>query len=89
MSNWCWGEGSRFKPPYAIFFHTSCDKHDELYEKGWNEIDRKIADIYLLEYMKADIIHLQPLHKTIYFLVWAYLYYIWVRLGGKKYFKYK
>jgi len=89
MANWCWGEGSKFKPPYHIFFHTSCDKHDDLYEKGWNKIDRYIADVYLLEYMKADIYNLQPIYKWPFFLIWAYLYFIGVRIGGKKYFNFK
>ena len=88
MSNWCWWEWG-FKPPYRIFFHTSCDKHDELYSKWGNKIDRKIADVYLLEYMKADIINLQPFYKIPYFIVWAYIYYIWVRIWWAKYFNRK
>ena len=68
MANWCWWKGSWFKPPYATFFHTSCDKHDNLYDKWGNKIDRKIADVYLLEYMKQDIINLQPFYKIPYYL---------------------
>lgn len=88
MPNWCWWEWSWFKPPKAIFFKTSCDKHDEKYEKGGNKIDRKIADIYLLEYMKLDIKRVCIIRRP-YFYLWAYIYYIWVRIWGDKYFNYK
>ena len=88
MSNWCWWKGSNFKPPYATFFETDCDEHDRLYEEWWDEIDRYIADIYLLEYMKRDVRRL-AFYKIPYFYIWCYLYYYAVRIYGKKYFIYK
>lgn len=87
IANGCGGKWSSFKPPYHIMFEACCNIHDEYYHKGGNEIDRKIADVYLLEYMKLDISHL-PIYKRPYFYVWAYLYYFAVRIYGKKYFNY-
>lgn len=94
MANWCWPEkeikifGVTLRPPHHVFFHASCNKHDDLYWEWGNEIDRKIADVYLLEYMKADIRNLQPWYKIPHFYIWAYVYYIAVRIGGKKHFNY-
>lgn len=86
--NWCGGKWSWFVPPYAVMFKASCDKHDELYNEGGNEIDRKIADVYLLEYMKLDVKQL-CIFKRLWYYPWAYLYYIAVRLFGSKYFNYQ
>jgi len=89
MYNWCWGKWSWFKPPYSVMFKTSCNKHDEYYDKWGNAIDRKIADVYLLEYIKLDIRENKCIIQIIYFYIWAYIYYIWVRLWWGKYFNYK
>lgn len=69
-------------------FEACCNIHDEYYNKGGNEIDRKIADVYLYEYMKLDISHL-PFWKRPYFHIWALIYYWAVRIFGKKYFNFK
>ena len=86
--NGCGGTWSWFKPPYAVFFETDCNEHDRLYEKWWDYIERKIADVYLLEYMKRDIKKLS-FYKRPYFYIWAYIYYVWVRVGWAKYFNFK
>lgn len=85
--NGCGGKGANFKPPYHIMFEASCNIHDQYYHKWGNEIDRKIADVYLLEYMKLDVKRLS-LYKRPYFYVWCYLYYFAVRFYGKKYFNF-
>jgi len=87
LVNWCGGKWAKFKPPYNIMFKACCNKHDELYNKWWNNIDRKIADIYLLEYIKLDIKNL-IFYKRFYFYIWAYLYYFTVRFFWKKYFNF-
>jgi hypothetical protein len=69
-------------------FEASCNIHDDYYNKGGNEIDRKIADVYLFEYMKQDIKKL-PVIKQPYFYMWVLLYYWAVRIYGTKYFYYK
>lgn len=86
--NGCWWKDSKIPVPYAIMFEACCNKHDELYYKWGNEIDRKIADIYLLEYMKFDIKNI-VFYKRPYFYIWAYLYYFSVRFFWKKYFIYR
>lgn len=86
--NWCGGKWSNFSPPYAVMFETDCNIHDRLYGEWGTEIDRKIADVYLLEYMKLDVSKLFFIKRP-YFYMWAYLYYFAVRIFGKKYFSYK
>lgn len=86
--NWCWGEWSWFKPPYAIFFKTSCNKHDKKYEKLWDWFDRLIADLYLLKFMIQDSFRI-IWYKIPYFITWSILYFIWIRLWGWRFFKYK
>ena len=85
--NWCWWEGWIIKPPLHIFFETSCNKHDELYNKGWDWFDRWIADIYLLKYMWQDCNRL-PRYKITYYHIWCFIYYVSVRIVWFKYFKY-
>ena len=73
--NWCGGKWSAFRPPYSIMFDASCRQHDKLYNKWWNEIDRKIADVYFLEYLKRDVSYLKWYRRP-YFYIWVYIYYI-------------
>ncbi len=84
---WCWGKGSRIKPPYAMFFKTSCDKHDKYYEKGWDWFDRFIADLYLLKFMIYDCFK-QPFYKIGYYLCWCLIYHLAVRIFWRKFFNY-
>lgn len=86
--NWCWWEGSWFKPPYAIFFETSCNIHDKNYEIWGTEKDRKKADKWLLKYMMKDVSYLEAYRRPYYYM-WCYIYYIGVRIWGRKYFNYK
>jgi len=80
--------GKVFRPPLHIFFEACCNKHDELYGKGWKEIDRLVADLLFLHYMKEDIRSLSLLCRP-YYYIWAYLYYIGVRLFWKVAFNYR
>jgi len=83
--NWCWAEWSKFKPPYAIFFHTSCNKHDELYSKWKTLLDKINADIGLLYYMCKDVAKL-PFWKQPYYYLWCLIYFIGLSLWGYKAF---
>jgi len=92
--NGCGGKGARIKAPNFIF-EASCNKHDELYEKGGKEVDRFIADFLFWWYMNKDVNlfakkywYVYPLSYLLGFM-WAALYCIAVRIGGKKYFNYK
>ena len=94
MKQNCWPEkwilwGVNIKPPLHIFFNTSCKKHDNLYTKGGIEIDRKVADILFLYYMKLDIYERVHILDTPFYYIWAYLYYFAVRLWWSKHFNYK
>lgn len=87
-SNWCWGKGSWLKPPYSIFFHTSCNKHDELYEEWWDWFDRYIADKTFLILCLKDAYYFGGIYAP-YYMVWSYVYYLGVRIWGWRYFNYK
>jgi len=86
--NWCGGKWSWFKPPYHIFFNTSCNKHDELYNEWWDSFDRWIADIYLLKFMLQDCLLIENKLRKVYYSIWCFIYYVAVRLFGKKYFNF-
>lgn len=86
--NGCGGKWSFIKPPYSSFFIASCEIHDYNYFKGWNEEDRKYADKWFLKYMLIDINMYKDWYKRVYFILWAYMYYIAVRIFWKKYFNY-
>jgi hypothetical protein len=87
QTNWCWWKGGWFKPPYSIFFDTSCRIHDVNYDNWWTEDDRLKADKWLLKYMSEDVTRLTK-WKQPYFYMWCYIYYIGVRLFWRKYFNY-
>ena len=90
ISNGCGGKGSKFKPPYRLFFEASCDIHDINYYIGITSKDRKDADKGLLKYMKRDVTRIFKWYnpKRYYYLIWCYLYYLTVRLFGGKNFNY-
>ena len=94
MTNWCWSEkwieicGVKLRPPHHIFFEASCNKHDELYEKGWLEIDRRVADCLFYYYMKQDIKNTKWYIRW-YYHIWCYLYFKAVRVWGESNFIYK
>lgn len=92
--NGCGGKDAKIKAPNFIF-KASCNKHDKLYEKGGQEIDRFIADFLFLYYMIKDVKlfakkywYIYPLSYLLGF-IWSIVYCLAVRIGGKKYFNYK
>ncbi len=92
--NGCGGENSWLNPPNFIFL-SSCNKHDEMYEKGGKEVDRFIADFLFWWYMHKDVRkfankywYIYPIAYLVGFL-WAATYCTAVRIGGKKFFNYK
>ena len=86
ICNGCGGKGSFIKPPNFLF-KASCNHHDFLYWRGYEEIDRQIADEAFYKWMRVDIKEAKWYLKPYYHL-WAYTYYKAVRLFGKKYFYY-
>lgn len=83
----CGGKGSIIKPPYALFFNSSCLKHDYSYWIGCTEEDRITADIGFFKAMLKDCERLTGIQKTKY-TIWCHLYFIAVRAFGWKYFYY-
>ena len=77
------------KPPYAEKFKLPCILHDNDYDKGGDEEDRRIADIMLYwRILKvANKTSEYPLESTWFALI-AFLYYISVRIFGRFYFNY-
>lgn len=86
-TNWCGARGTIVRPPLHIFFKASCNKHDELYNRGGKEIDREMADRLFLFYMKQDIKRV-CLYRRPFLLIWAYAYYFAVRLKWWNSFNY-
>lgn len=86
--NGCGGEGSWIRPPYRIFFEASCNKHDKSYEEGGNAARRLECDTKFFAMMMKDTWKKKGI-KRLYYQCWAIIYYLGVRLGGKKYFNYK
>lgn len=86
--NGCGGKGSWIKPPYAAFFEASCNKHDEGYDKGGTEANRFECDGKFFIMMIKDTFKINKPLKRLYFQLWSFLYFVAVRIGGKKYFNY-
>ena len=84
ICNGCGGKGGWIKPPNFIF-KASCNHHDFKYWQGGTEKDREIADKEFYKWMRADIAD-AVWYKQPHYHVWAYLYYLFVRGGGKDYF---
>jgi hypothetical protein len=78
------------KPPYAKKFYVPCVMHDDDYDKGGTEKERKAADITLYFNILRLIVRepTNPLEKTWMFLI-ALFYYMSVRVFGRFYFNYK
>jgi|TARA_Y100000310_G_scaffold328330_1_gene396308 hypothetical protein len=93
--NGCGGKGSWIRPPYGKFYESSCNKHDKGYEKGGNELDRFECDAKFLVFMIKDTfrithkINIIQFFVRVYYQFWAFIYFIGVRIGGKRYFNYK
>ncbi len=66
------------------------EKHDEYYDKWGNELQRLVADLFFLTYMLDDINKYQnKWYKKLFFVSWALLYFILVRLFWFLFFIYK
>ncbi len=93
MSNGCGCERGLLryiKPPYAKRYYVPCVMHDDAYDRGGGESERKSADIDLFDNMlKLSRIHdrSKPFKRTWHTLI-ALLYYVTIRLFGRFYFNY-
>lgn len=92
MSNGCGcskGLLKYFKPPYAKIFYVPCCMHDDDYDKGGNEQDRKTADRCLFSRMTKLSLrqHTNP-WKIVWLVLIALLYYVSIRIFGRFYFNY-
>ena len=89
-SEYCWPKNFFLKSPRVVFFEASCQKHDEYYSNGWNEVQRLVADLFFLTYMLDDINKYQnKWYKKLFYVSWALLYFILVRLLWWLFFIYK
>ena len=84
--NGCGGKGSGIPVPNFIF-KASCNKHDFYYWRGKTEEDRKTADLAFLSFMLDDANEFSFFKRRRY-RSWAYVYYLSVRIFGKKFFNY-
>ena len=88
----CGGFWKWFKPPHHKFFIGPCNVHDSLYSTGGNRIDRKIADLILLNNMRKLVLtHFKgrKLLSRVWYIVVCYFYYLAVRFIGFTLFNYK
>jgi len=88
-TNGCGGKGSWVKPPYKSFFEASCNKHDIGYGIGGDEAKRFECDGKFFIFMIKDTFKINGWFKKCYYQSWAIVYFISVRIFGKKYFNYK
>lgn len=88
--NGCGGKGSRFRPPYHLFFKASCDKHDEGYFIGGTSLDRWYADQRFYLAMRYDVKRkIKNYFLRQYYLIWCKIYYFAVRCFGAKHFSFR
>lgn len=87
-TNGCGGKGSWIKVPNFIF-EASCNTHDVGYGIGGNEARRFECDGKFFIIMIKDTFKVKNWFKRVYYQVWAFVYFIAVRIFGKKYFNYK
>ena len=88
----CSGFWKWFKPPHYKFFEKECDLHDILYDIGGNYIDRKIADLKLLNDMLKNVnkyYYKRKILSKVWFLFLCRLYYVGVRIFGFTQFNYE
>lgn len=78
-----------FKPPYAELFYAACCIHDDDYDRGGDKKARKMADKQLFWniYKKIELTQ-GSVYKTVWLVLIAMLYYVSVRMFGRRYFKY-
>lgn len=93
MSNGCGCERGvlrYIKPPYARRYYVPCVMHDDAYERGGSDAERKQADIALFNNMQKVSRSLTRKPFTLAWLTFiALLYYVSVRLFGRFYFNYQ
>lgn len=77
------------KPPYAKRYYVPCFLHDNDYDKGGSERNRREADTQLFLNMQKVS---RQLNRNPFALTWftliALLYYVSVRMFGWYFFKY-
>lgn len=92
MSNGCGcskGLLKYIKPPYATMYYAACVLHDNEYDKGGGEEQRKEADRHLFVNMqKVSSKQSRNPWALTWFTLIALLYYISTRLFGRYYFNY-
>lgn len=78
-----------FTPPYSRLFYAACCIHDDDYDRGGSERDRKAADLRLFVncFKKIAKSGFAPA-KAMWVTCIALCYYWSVRLLGGNYFKY-
>lgn len=86
LCNGCGGKGGLFNPP-DFLFTASCNHHDFNYWLGGTEEDRKKADKDFLNAMLVDAKRSDWPRSWLHFVL-AYLYYLGVRVAGKRFFYY-
>lgn len=82
--NGCGAANSKFNPPDLVF-KSACDDHDEAYDLGGTNTDRKQADERFLSGMKASV-RKRPWYYRPFYYTSAYTYYAAVRLFGAEHF---
>ena len=70
------------------FFEASCNKHDDGYEKGGDEIRRFECDWKFLQAMRRDIKRIKWYWRPLATII-AYTFFILVRAFGWRYFQYR
>ena len=74
---------------FGWFFEASCDKHDEGYEEGGDEIRRFVCDWKFLKAMLRDCMRIKRKYlRPLAYLV-AMIFFLLVRLGGWYFFNYR
>lgn len=86
---YCGPKALFIKPPRVVLFEASCKLHDEGYEEGGNELRRLICDLFFYTHMLNDINKFTNWYATLFYFLWASLYFVLVRLFGWWYFNYK
>lgn len=78
------------RPPHYRFFHTQCVLHDELYDLGGTEADRKKADKRLFDDMVRHSIEYfrESATSLWWFVTLSWLYWVAVRWFGRPSFNY-
>ncbi len=76
-------------PPHHIFFNASCKKHDEGYAKGGDSLRRLECDVKFYGAMIEDIQGVRGYWRRLYYRLWAFLYFVSVRIFGWIRFKKK